>query len=201
MKRRRPHGCRSGFTLVEAMVSTSIMVISGSALLLGVSSALQTTTYSLDQTIALGMAEQLMDEIAGTRYAYPASEFNQSPALFGPDSTESLGQGRERYDDLDDFHEFTAGPPQDLWGMPLGADDGEGDTRHPDFQIPMTYFQYWRQEVRVYYVDDNNPAVEVVAAPWSNLRAVEVNIYYDDPIQGSRPLANLRRIFAYVPEP
>ncbi len=105
------------------------------------------------------------------------------------------------YDDVDDFHKFAAKPPEDLWGVSVGADDGEGDTRHPNFQIPSAYFRYWRQDVRVYYVDDNDPSVEVMAAPWSNLRAVEINIYYDDPIQGSRRLASLRRVFAFVPEP
>ena len=199
MNRRRNSSKRSGFTLVEALVSISIMVIAGSALLAGLSSSLQTTTYSLDQTIAIGMAEQLMDEIASTRYAYPSTEATQPTSSFGPDASEILGTGRELYNDIDDFHRFSAKPPQDLWGASLGADDGEGNARHPAFQIPSTYFRYWRQEVRVYYVDDDDPSQEITSAPWSNMRAVEIDIYYDDPTQGSRRLANLRRVFAFIP--
>jgi prepilin-type N-terminal cleavage/methylation domain-containing protein len=190
---------RSGFTLIEALVAMSLVVISGSALLLGVSSAMQSADESLDRTIAQGMAEQLMDEIAGNLYASSESAATMAPNFFGPNAAEQAGEGRERYNDIDDFHDFTARPPEDLWGVALGADDGQGELRNANFRAPEAFFQNWRQTVRVYYVDPSDPSVEVETAPWPACRAVEVTIYYDDPTRGSRILSQIRRVFANVP--
>ena len=60
---------RRAFTLVEAMLALSLTAIAGAALLLAAASSLDTTSHALEQTIALGMAEQLMDEVVGAPFA------------------------------------------------------------------------------------------------------------------------------------
>jgi len=196
---RKGHAsARPAFTLVEALVAITITAMAGSVLLLGTTVSLQTTTDSLRETIAAGMAEQLMDEIVGCRYAAVGAGGRQLD--LGPSAYESQGQGRSRYDDIDDYDTFQAGPPRDPWAIPLGTDDGEGDRRYPSAQVPEGFFDNWQQTVNVYYVDPTDWTARLPDGRTSDYRAIEVRIFYNDPQRGSRELAHLRRIVAYVPE-
>lgn len=187
----------AGFTLVEAVVATAITAIAASALLLGVSSSLQTTNEALEQAIAVGMAQQLLDEILGARYAAVGAGGHQTS--FGPSSYEQGGSGRERYDDIDDYDGLRNQPPEDLWGIELGTEDGEGAQRHPNFQVPPGFFDNWQQQVDVYYVSESDLTTPLPVGQVSDYRAVEVRIYYVDPGRGGRELTRLRRVVAYVP--
>lgn len=202
MKRNCSSICRqarvaAAFTLVEALLSISVAAIAGSVLLLGISSSLQTTNEALQQTLADGMAQQLMDEVVGGRYhAVDASPYQIS---FAPSSYELGGSGRERYDDVGDYHGLRSRPPTDLWGIELGKDDGEGSERHANFQAQAGLLDNWRQEVDVYYVGPSDLTTRLAAGEVSDYRAVVVRIVYVDPERGERVLAELRRVVAYVP--
>ncbi|MCH8922957.1 MAG: hypothetical protein IIA67_07395 [Planctomycetes bacterium] len=178
-------------------MATAVTAIAGSTLLIGISSSLRTTDEGVRTTIAFGMAEQLMDEIAGGRYADAGAGPYQLP--LGPTAAEAAGSGRELFDDIDDFHNFVAGPPQDRWGVPLGRGQGDGSGRHPNFQVPDGYFDDWRREVEVYYVDESDHSVRLLSTQTSNFRAVEVRVYYVDPVAGDLLLATVRRVFSYFP--
>jgi type II secretory pathway pseudopilin PulG len=191
---RRP----TAFTLVEALVAISITVIGGAALLLGMNSSLQTTQSSLEETIATGMARQLLDEVVGGRY-YAADIGDPYQIQFSPSAYEQGGAGRERYDDIDDYHGFRSRPPVDLWGVALGADDGEGGQRHPNFRAPEGLFENWQQEVDVYYVDPSDLTTPLPAGSVSDYRLVEVRIVLEDPDRGRRELAKVWQVVAYVP--
>jgi type II secretory pathway pseudopilin PulG len=188
---------RHAFTLIEAMISTSITVIAGSAVLLGISSSMKSTTDTLNQTVAAGMAQQLMDEIAGQLYCQDPTNPYQYPLT--PNAYELAGVCRERFNDIDDYNGFTTQPPKDRWGAALGNDDGQGGTRNPLFRLAATNFVSWRQSVLIYYVDPINLAQALPAGQTSACRAVEVRISLDDPLRGQRLLASLRRVFSYVP--
>lgn len=196
---RRAVRHRAAFTLVEALVAISITAIAASVLLLGVHASVQTTEEAFRRTIATGMAEQLLDEVLGARYHAVGVDGLQT--TLSPSSWELEGSGRERYDDVDDYHGVRSQPPEDLWGIELGADDGQGDLRHPNFRAPAGRLDHWRQEVDVYYVDESDLSVRLPAGQVSGYRAVEVRIYYDDPSGGSRELADLRRVVVYLPPP
>lgn len=188
---------RRAFTLVEALMATAVTAIAGSTLLIGISSSLRTTDDNMRATIAFGIAEQLMDEIAGSRYAGAGDGPYQ--VSLGPSLAEAAGGGRQLFDDIDDYHRFTAGPPQDPWGIPLGRGQGDGTARHPNFQISDGYFDAWRREVEVYYVDESDHSVRLSAVQTSNFRAVEVRVYYTDSVAGEVLLADVRRVFSYFP--
>lgn len=183
--RRRRRTRPVGFTLIEAMVAMSITAIAASALLLGIASALQTTDEAVQGTVAAGLARQLMDEAIGARYV--------------DDGTKPSDGTREFFEDFEDFNDFISRPPVDRWGIPMGEDDGEGQTRHPHFRISSGVLENWRQEVTVYYVDLSSPTVPLVAGQTSDYRAVEVRIVRTDPDGRRRELARLHRIVAYVP--
>jgi type II secretory pathway pseudopilin PulG len=186
------HKSRRAFTLVEAVLAMAITVIAGSAVLLGIASAIQTTDSVLASTQASGMARQLMDEIAGQLYCEDTAFPNQYP--LGP-----FGEARHQYNDIDDYHGWTSQPPVDRYLVALGTENRQGGLRDPNFRIPTNYFAYWEQSVAVYYVSASNPSQNLAAGQVSDFRAVEVTIRYVHPTQPSRTLARLRRVFSYVP--
>ena len=168
---------RGGFTFVEAMVAVSITAMAGSAILLGVNASLQATSSALEQTVALGMAQQLMDEVAGHLYAeIPANPYDTP---LGPTAGESAGPGRSLYTNIGDYNGLSSMPPLDPWGVALGADDGQGGTR--DLNLQATgFFANWQQSAEVYYVDPADLSVQLSGGQTSNYRAVEVHISIQD---------------------
>jgi type II secretory pathway pseudopilin PulG len=189
---------RAGFTLVEAVVSTAIVTIAGSALLLGIASAIETTDMVLEQTLAEGMAQQLMDEIAGCRYAEPGAGGHQTS--LGPESGEALGDSREAFDDLDDYHGLSVSPPCDPWGVPLGQDDGLGAKRPPALRAAKGSFQGWQQRVEVYYANPTDFTRSLTSGQTSDYRVVRVSVYLNEKNNAGRLLAQLTRVFSYVPQ-
>ncbi|MEE9603313.1 MAG: type II secretion system protein [Thermoguttaceae bacterium] len=197
MRRSPCQQCRSAFTLVEALVSISIVAVAGSVLLLGITSSLQTTDEAISQTLANGMAMQLIDEVVGNRYHSIGADGYQTN--LGPSSDELGGAGRERYNDIGDYHGFQSQPPQGPFGIELGQDDGDGGIRHPNFVMPEGRFDNWREEIEVYYVNESDLTTRLPVGATSDYRVVEVRIIHDDPKRGSRELAKMRRVVAYVP--
>ena len=177
----------------------SITAIAAAALLAGVASAIDTTEAIVEETVAWGLAQQLMDEVAGVPYA----EAGQGPyqATLGLEGTEGGGKGRERYDDLDDFAAVKSQPPRDLWGIDLGKDDGAGGVRNLAFAASPTCFSGFREQIDVFYLNPTNLALRLPQGRTSDYRAVEVRILSNDPGGKSRPLVEVKRVFAYVPAP
>jgi prepilin-type N-terminal cleavage/methylation domain-containing protein len=193
---------RRGFTLIEALVATTVAAIAGTALLAGVYGSIASTKFSQEQTIANGLAQQLMDEIAGKMYC--ATRNQPYETTLGPSSTEQAGPGRSLFNDLDDYNGIRNEPPKDPWNIAIADDDGRGNTsassglRHPSLR-DSSFLTKWRQEVDVYYVSATNLTTKLAAGQTSDFRCVEVRIYVDDPNGARRNLVTLKRVFAYVP--
>jgi type II secretory pathway pseudopilin PulG len=186
-----------GFTLLEALVAIALVAMCGAAVLWGLQSGVQNAQASLEQTIALGLAQQLLDEILGAQYC--ADLANPYETHLGASGWESAGQGRQRYNDIDDYNGFVSSPPVDLWGVPMGEDNGDGASRHPAFRISPTLLEGWFQEVEVYYVSPSDFRTRLPTGQVSDFRAVEVRIVRQTGDRGRRELAKLREIIAYVP--
>ncbi len=191
-RRRAAHG----FTLIEALAAIALTAVAGSALLLGMTASLQNTDDALRRTVAIGMAQQLMDEAVGCRYM----ELGGSPydAVPGPNASESAAGTRLLFDDVDDFYGYRCQPPKDLYGIELGKDNGQGGERNPTFWCSPTFLQNWRQEVDVYYVSESDLTTRLPAGQTSDYRMVEVRVVANDPKSGPIVLANIRRVVAYV---
>ncbi len=187
---------RSGFTLVEAVVSTAIVTFAGSALLLGIASAIDSTDMVLEQMLAEGMAQQLMDEIAGRRYAEAGLGGHQT--TLGPETGESSGFSRQGFDDLDDYHQLSTSPPCDAWGIRVGEDDSRGSRRVSSLRR-SNRFDTWRQFVEVHYADPSDLTRVLAPGQTSNYRLVIVTIDVRENQTTRRPLAQLTRVFSYVP--
>ncbi len=187
------------FTLVEALMAMSITVVAGGAILFGMASTVDITDDSLQRTIARGIAEQLMEEMAGCFYYEPGGSPTQYP--LGPAGSEVSGASRQLFDDIGDFHALTQQPPRDSYGMMLGQENGTGGLRQEAFRVRDGYFDNWRTTVNVYYVSSSTPGTPLAAGQTSNYRLVQVHVYVDQPEGATRELALLSRVFAYVPLP
>jgi hypothetical protein len=170
--------------------------MAGSALLLGIASAIDTTDFVLQQAQAEGIAQQLIDEVAGCRYVEPGA--NPLGAL-GPENGEVDGASRAAFDDLDDYAGLNA-RLRDPWGVALGTDDGMGGQRLESFRAPQTAFENWRQQVDVYYASPSDLTQPLGAGQTSNYRIVRVRIYWQETGQAARLLAERSQVFTYVPQ-
>jgi len=177
----------------------AITVTAGSAVLLGMSSSLQSTQTAIEKTVGQGLAQQLLDEISSKFYCATKGSPYEYP--MGCSTYEAGGVGRERYTDLDDFNGVRTEPAKGPYGIQLGKDDSTGGTRPTAMQAPGDFFARYRQEVDVYYVSNSDPATKLTAGQTSGFRCVEVRIYYDDPTTGLRPVTTLKKVFAYVDPP
>lgn len=192
-KRRRRTLRQRGFTLMESLVAMGIASLLGAALMVAVTSSLTTSQVLTERAVAQGIADQLLEEIALTRYCESAANPYQSP--LGLES----GEGPERisFDDLDDFDGYEQTPPVDRWGLELGTGDDAGGLRNVGMQLHDTYLRDWRVKVSVFYVSDTNPSVALGAGLTSNSKAVEVKIFIDRPT-GVTPVTTLRRVFVNI---
>jgi len=187
---------RGGFTLVEAVTAIAITAFAGAILLLGTSASQETTNDAMQRTIAYGMAQQLMDEVVGCQYMDLGGNPYANPP--GPSASEAAGGTRQNFNDIGDFNGYRCQPPTDLYGVALGADNGQGGQRNPAFQCGSGCFQNWRQEIDVTYVSNTNLTTALPAGQTSDYRAVEVRIMYNDPVRGPSQLAKIRRVVTYV---
>ena len=186
---------RSGFTLVEAVASMAIVTVAGSAMLMGIASTIDTTDMVLEQAQAEGIAQQLMDEIAGCRYSEPGSNGH---GTLGPESGEVNAASRAAFDDLDDYSGLNVSP-RDPWGIVIGSDDGAGSSRPAALQLPTTILQGWSERVEVYYADPSNFAAPLAAGQTSDYKVVSVSVYRQESGQPARRLVQVTRVFSYVP--
>lgn len=187
---------RRGFTLVESMIAVSILGIAGGALLIGTAANSAATRDALERTLALGMAQQLLDEILGMRYC----EAGVSPTdtSLTANASETAAGARKLFDDIDDYNGIRTTPATDRYGITLGMDDGRGGTRNAAFQVSAGYFTGWKQCVDVQYVSETNFATPLSSGV-SNYRRIHVWITVDQSDGSTRTLADISRVVSNVP--
>jgi type II secretory pathway pseudopilin PulG len=191
------HCRRAAFSLIEALIALSITSLAGAVLLLSVQSSLDTTIEAIEQTIADGVAQQMLDEILTKRYVGQGD----SPLLatLGPATSELLGSGTSAYDDIDDYNGYSAQPLKGTYGEALGTGDDNGNPRLQNFRVRSDYFQNWRVRVDVYYVDATDQTVK--SASPTSFRGIEVHVELVRAGGAVLPLASRKRIVTYLPPP
>ena len=178
------------------MTAMVILAIAGATLLAGLASTSATTSDALERAIALGMAEQLLDEISGMRYCESGGSAYDNP--MGPSSSEAAAGARKQFDDIGDYNGVRTTPPTDRWGITLGNDDGKQGTRHANFQAPSGFFTGWTQWVDVQYVAESNFATPL-ASGTSNYRRIRVQILVEQNDGRTRTPADVSRVVSYAP--
>ncbi len=160
----RSRRARRGFTLVEALLASTVLAIVAVTAALPFTAGVQHAQEagSLERAVELG--EALMEEVLARPFV-AADEGSTSP---GPDGDDT---SRDKYDNVDDFHGFSepAGDLGNYAGEPLDSETVR------DF----------RREVSVEYVRFPGQAADDV----DSLAHVQVRVYYKSAL-----LARLDRI-------
>lgn len=197
MLTRRSVRFPSAFSLVEVLAALTILGLATAALLLANETTTQSMHDAIAETIARGIAEQVLDDIAGMRYV----EVGESETVL-PLGTET-GETRTPlqtalFDDIDDFHDLDQSPLLDPWGIALGQGNDLGQLRPEDFRITEGYLANWQVAVSIKYVNESNPAINLTGSATSGMRAATVTV--SRTVNGARvTLTQLRRVFSYVP--
>ena len=181
--------CRRGVTLIETIISVSLMTFAAAALLTALSSSVQVSTDCLRAAIATGLADQLMDEIASVKF----------PSVSGSGS--GSGMGRSGFDNLDAYNSYNVSPPQARNGMAIGTEgansSGSAMYRPQQFQPNPRSLSGYRQQVTVEKIADSGTSWSVVSQS-TTLRRVTVTISYTDGLGKTTPIAVQVRVFSNV---
>lgn len=141
---------RRGITLAEVSVSTMLVGILLVASLKSSSFLTNESALSSDRTRAERLAQSLAVEILSLPFADPEVD----EASLGPDAGEATAT-RSQFDDVDDYHNWSASPPQSRLGHDLAGFDG------------------WKREVEVEHVA---PAALSASASETGLKRITVTV-------------------------
>ncbi|QDT45964.1 hypothetical protein Pan241w_60920 [Gimesia alba] len=186
---------RNGLTLVESLVSVTITAIAGVALFSAIGASLGASYSTLNHNVGTGLADQMLEELAAVRF--PTSSDTR------PHSTAN----RKDFDDLDDYHNWSASPPTNKNGYPLGEEpvtilELYLITR-PSLLVPDTSFlDRLTREVSVERIKHDSSSGWVETNEETNFRRITVTIKLaitTDAGSRSHMISEVSRIFSYVP--
>lgn len=181
---------RRGLTMVESLVAMSIATVAGTAMLTSISTAISSSTEAADSAVAAGLVEQLVDEISATRFPAATNVTLAQPKV------------RSTFDDIDDFANWIATPPTDPSGQPIGTEAapsvGTGQ-RTSLMQADASFLLNLTQEIVVERVQPSGTGGWTVVTQHTNYRRVTVRIKKSAPNTAEKTLAEIVRIFTYVP--
>lgn len=171
-------------------MAMAVAAISGTALLTSVGTAIQTSSEALNSSVAMGLAEQLMDEVSSTRF--PAAANTTLPA----------GSTRAAFDDMDDFSGYSHSPPLDRNGYVIGT-EGPGSLppslRAIWMQPDSSYLAGFSQQILVERLVPSGSNGWTVVSQHTNYRRVTVTINLTDGSAQTKTLAQVVRVFANAP--
>ena len=113
MRTRRFSHRRCGFTLIEAMISMTIVAVVLLAAIRAAGASARAHYQAAQRFKAQFLATGLIAEVLQTSYEEP-----RGGTIFGRDADELAGS-KTNYNDVDDFHGWTESPPQERGGSPI----------------------------------------------------------------------------------
>jgi len=184
---------RTGITLVESLVSVTITAIAGTALFSAIGASLGTSYSALNHNLGVGLAEQLLEEMAAVRFPLDS------------DTRPGSNGSRRMFDDLDDYDNWSSSPPENKVGYKLGSEPltilGVYDIARPSLLIPdADFLNRITREVTVERIRTDNNSNWVVTTGESDYRRVTVTIKLAmNAGAPSQTISETTRIFSYVP--
>ncbi|MFT7642486.1 MAG: type II secretory pathway pseudopilin PulG, partial [Pirellulaceae bacterium] len=193
---------RKAFSLVEAIMALAMLAFAGSILLMVSSTAIDTADDSLEQLLARGFAERMVDEVLSFPYMENPSGGNQT--MPGPEAGEfvTLNLGlywgsRVGFDDTGDFNKYVSYPLSNRYGVELGKDIHNGPgTRVASGQVKNELFNTWYGLVYVKYADSSNLSQDLTSGT-SDYRSVTVHIM-DSKAEPDREIYRVRRVYSFL---
>ncbi len=148
-----------GLSLAETLVS--MLIVSG--MLVSALNTLGAVKWGYANIGSRAKGELLAQELIGEILEMEYEEPIDTPVM-GREAGET-NTSRAGYDDVDDYHNWTASPPQDETGTVLNAWDG------------------WSRTVKVQYVQKNN--LTLLSVSDQGVKRITVTVKYQDKTQAS----------------
>jgi len=187
LKRHAERSPRGGVTAIESLLAISIVSIAGGALLASLASAVRTSREIALMTVARGLADQLLEEAAAS--PVPAQAATTAPP--GP---------RTNFTMIDHFNGWSASPPQDRFGRPLGTEGsttgGLSSVRQTEMQADQVLLARFRRSIVVEHVVPEGGVWKTTASN-SPFRRVTVNVEFSEGDR-QRKLVVASRIVTHV---
>lgn len=190
---------RYGFSLMEAVVAMSIVAFASSVLLLGVEATLESVEEQEEITIADGLARQLLDEIQGQSWVDPVLRSFPYQTSLSASPDELLGPGRSKFDDTDDYNNYSATPPEHIDGKALAATDSTGDTLPESFRVRSSFLSKWRLTAEVAYLNESDHSVQMADYQPTNYRVLICRVYRQNRDNTWRQVVSRERVISYIP--
>ncbi len=195
-RRASKRHARRAFSMVEALIAVTITAIAGGALLTSIGSAVQTSSESTHTLVAQGLAEQLMDEIAATRFP------EDVPVTTKTGITESA-LTRDEFENIDEYSGWKQSPPTARDGSIVGTEGfqlwNQQIPRLTMMRLNPKYINPFSRLVDVERVEPDSGSGWTVVTRHTNHRRVTVRVNYLSPNGTSATLSKVTRIFSYVP--
>ena len=195
---RRSWASRSGFTYIESMIALAVMSLAGAALLSSVAGAVSSSNDSVYRSIGQGLAEQLLDEIAATKFPTETAT-TSSATLF-----------RSSFTTIDDYSKWSESPPRTKAGEVLGTDNGataadaymitttgSATSRAAEVQAAPGFVNRFTRSVLVERVQPGSTGWTVETQQTQH-RRVTVTVSYTAGNQPARSVAQVTRVFSSV---
>ena len=152
-----------GFTFVEILITLVFISIALLAVTSQFPMGLLISETAEDITVETNLAQELIEEIRAMSWEDPDAP--GSP--LGPDGIFEQTEGRQWYNDVDDYDGLVETPPVDLNG-----NDMDGTGGRPNFAK-------YRREVTVTYADTTTLEVSAVQTPYKRIEVGVLNVRTD----------------------
>ncbi len=171
---------KRGLTLAEVVISTLIVGLMVVSALNSTGAALRASRATSYRVRGVRLAEALMSEILATRYQEP----DDTPA-FGVEGTEAAaGTGpRTLWDDVDDYYQWDASPPQTKDGTVLPNLTG------------------WRRRVEVVHVDPDDLTIALANTDDRGIKRITVTVEKGDDKMAELVAIQTTAWLDMIPEP
>ena len=188
---------RRGFTYAESMIALAVMSLAGAALLTSVAGAVQSSNDSIYRSVGQGLAEQLMDEIAASKFPTATASMPNPIPL------------RSWFTTIDDYAKLSECPPRTKAGEVLGNDDaatasmaflnmtlGKAGSRTSELAAAPSFVGRFTRSVLIERVQPGAGGWTVVLQHTSH-RRVTVSVSYTAN-KSTRTVAQIVRVFSSV---
>lgn len=155
----------AGITLVETVLSLLILAGAFVAAMNTITSARGSQVILAERRFGQVLAEDLMDEIL-------ARDQYKEGASFGPEANEVNGKSRVAFDDLDDYHGWSASPPVDQAGNAIAGADRYTREAH------VRYVKLWNPNQTT--LTDEGMALIVVTVKHGDKQVAELHTFRSD---------------------
>jgi hypothetical protein len=145
---------------MEVAASTVIVGAMAVASLNALGAATRSSVDAGKRGVATTLAAELMSEILDAEYVEP-----DSGEVFGPEANEAAEDNRSLFDDVDDYHNWQASPPQDREGAVIPNRTG------------------WRRQVIVEHVELEDLENVLSTTNDQGVKRITVEVYYNGALR------------------